>query len=106
MTPASAEASTAVETHALQVPLEKIATETYVPLAKPSLIGLSRAQIAEKLGSIGVKPAQQKMRSQQIWHWLYYRGVQSFAEMSSISKDMRAELEQHFTVDRPEVAVE
>ena len=108
MTPASAEASTAVETTLPpgQVPLEKVATETYVPLARPSLIGLSRAQIAEKLGSIGVKPAQQKMRSQQIWHWLYYRGVQSFAEMSSISKDMRAELEQHFTVDRPEVAVE
>ena len=28
-------------------PLEKIALETYVPLAKPSLVGLSRAEIAE-----------------------------------------------------------
>src|SRR4051812_16481410 len=105
MTPASAEASTAIDP-ARAVPLEKIATETYVPLAKPSLIGLSRAEIIEKLGSIGVSPAQRKMRAQQIWHWMYVRGVQNFSEMSSISKDMRAELEQHFTVARPEVIVE
>jgi 23S rRNA (adenine2503-C2)-methyltransferase len=110
MTPVSAEAVSAIDApEALpgsDVPLEKIATETYVPLAKPSLIGLSRAEIIEKLGSIGVSPAQRKMRAQQIWHWMYVRGVQNFSEMSSISKDMRAELEQHFTVARPEVIVE
>src|ERR1700710_2680756 len=87
-------------------PLEKIPLETYVPPAKPSLIGLSRAEIAAKLGSIGVAPAQQKMRTAQIWHWMYVRGVQNFADMSSISKDMRAQLEQHFTVARPEVVAE
>ena len=43
-------------------PLEKTALETYVPPAKPSLIGLSRAEIAERLGDIGVAPAQRKMR--------------------------------------------
>jgi 23S rRNA (adenine2503-C2)-methyltransferase len=37
---------------------------------------------------------------------MYVRGVQTFAEMSSISKDMRTELEKHFTVARPEVVVE
>ncbi len=31
-------------------PLEKLALETYVPPAKPSLVGLSRAEIAEQLG--------------------------------------------------------
>ena len=31
---------------AASVPLEKIALETYVPPARPSLIGLSRAEIA------------------------------------------------------------
>ena len=87
-------------------PLEKIALETYVPPAKPSLIGLSRAEIAERLGDIGVAPAQRKMRVQQLWHWIYVRGAQDFDEMTSISKDMRAELEQHFTVARPEVVAE
>ena len=30
--------------------------------------GLSRAEIAERLGGIGVAPAQRKMRTQQLWH--------------------------------------
>src|SRR5881394_298920 len=84
-------------------PLEKLPLETYVPPAKPSLIGLSRAEIADRLGEIGVQPAQRKMRTQQLWHWMYVRGAQNFDEMTSISKDMRAQLVQHFTVDRPEV---
>jgi 23S rRNA (adenine2503-C2)-methyltransferase len=88
------------------VPLEKVALESYVPPAKPSLVGLSRAEIAEQLGAIGVPPAQRKMRVQQLWHWIYVRGAQRFDEMTSISKEMRSQLEQHFTVARPEVVVE
>src|SRR3984893_1453312 len=87
-------------------PLEKIALETYVPPAKPSLVGLSRAEIAEQLRAIGVCPPQRKMRTQQLWHWIYVRGEKNFGEMTSISKEMRAQLEQHFTVDRPEVVAE
>ena len=77
-------------------PLEKIALETYVPPAKPSLVGLSRAEIAERLGEIGVAPAQRKMRVQQLWHWIYVRGAQKFDEMTSISKEMRGSLECAF----------
>src|ERR1700710_1988297 len=87
-------------------PLEKIPLETYVPPAKPSLIGLSRAEIADRLGEIGVAPAQRKMRTQQLWHWMYVRGAKDFDAMTSISKEMRSELVQHFTVDRPEVVAE
>ena len=47
-------------------PLEKVALETYVPPAKPSLIGLSRAELAERLGEIGVAAPQRKMRVQQL----------------------------------------
>src|SRR6187431_1243610 len=87
-------------------PLEKVPLETYVPPAKPSLIGLSRTEIADRLGEIGVASAQRKMRTQQLWHWMYVRGAKAFDEMTSISKEMRAQLEQHFTVDRPEVVAE
>jgi len=87
-------------------PLEKVPLESYVPPAKPSLIGFSREEIAAKLGEIGVAPAQRKMRVQQLWHWMYVRGAQSFEAMTSISKDMRKELERHFTVARPEVVAE
>jgi len=88
------------------IPVEKTPLETYVPPAKPSLIGLSRSELADRLGEIGVAPAQRKMRVQQLWHWLYFRGAQSFDDMTSISKGIRAELAQHFTVDRPEVVAE
>ena len=37
-------------------PLEKVALESYVPPAKPSLVGLSRDEMAERLGAIGVAP--------------------------------------------------
>ena len=87
-------------------PLEKTPLETYVPPARPSLIGLSREEIGLRLEAIGVPTAQRKMRVQQLWHWIYFRGAKSFDEMTSISKDTRAELVKHFTVDRPEVVAE
>ena len=87
-------------------PLEKIALEVYVPPVKPSLIGLSRAEISDRLAAIGVAPAQRKMRVQQLWHWMYVRGATTFGEMTSVSKGMRADLEKHVTVDRPEVVAE
>jgi 23S rRNA (adenine2503-C2)-methyltransferase len=87
-------------------PLEKTPLETYVPPAKPSLIGLSRAELIARLADIGVAPAQRKMRAQQLWHWLYFRGAGNFDEMTSVSKETRAELAKHFTVDRPEVVAE
>ncbi|WP_409337831.1 23S rRNA (adenine(2503)-C(2))-methyltransferase RlmN [Afipia sp. P52-10] len=86
--------------------VEKVPLESYVPPAKPSLVGLSRAELAERLGGIGVPEGQRKMRVQQLWHWMYVRGVQTFAEMTSVSKAVRADLEQHFTVARPEVVAE
>src|SRR6478672_7591223 len=88
------------------VELEKTPLERYVPPAKPSLVGLSRAALAEALIGVGVKPAQTKMRVQQIWHWMYVRGVQSFDEMTSVSKELRSTLDVHFTLARPEVVAE
>jgi len=90
----------------MSAPLEKTPLETYVPPARPSLIGLSRDQLADRLGGIGVPARQQKMRVQQLWHWIYFRGARRFEEMSSVSKDTRAALAEHFTVDRPEVVAE
>ncbi|MGC2810949.1 MAG: 23S rRNA (adenine(2503)-C(2))-methyltransferase RlmN, partial [Bradyrhizobium sp.] len=103
MTSVSAEISVPVHGGA---PLEKTALETYVPPATPSLIGMSRAELAQRLGAIGVAPAQRKMRAQQLWHWIYFRGARTFDDMTNISREMRAQLEQHFTVARPEVVAE
>ena len=86
--------------------VEKTALEQYVAPAKPSLVGLSRAQLADALGSIGVPEKQRKMRVQQLWNWIYVRGVTSFDAMTSVSKDVRAALDARFTLDRPEVVAE
>jgi 23S rRNA (adenine2503-C2)-methyltransferase len=86
--------------------VEKTPIESYVPPAKPSLVGLSRAELAERLGAAGVPEGQRKMRVQQLWHWMYVRGARTFDEMSNVSKALRSELDKHFTVDRPEVVAE
>ena len=87
-------------------PLEKTPLERYVAPAKPSLIGLSRAELAEKLALVGVPERARKMRAQQIWHWLYVRGAKQFDQMTSVSKELHGTLEQHFTLDRPDIVAE
>jgi len=86
--------------------VEKLPLERYVAPEKPSLIGLTRAQLADALGSLGVAEARRKMRVQQLWHWIYFRGPTSFADMTSVSKELRAALAKHFTLARPEVVAE
>src|ERR1043165_2669603 len=88
------------------IPLEKTPLERYVPPAKPSLVGMSRTALAAALGAVGVTPSQQKMRVQQLWHWIYVRGAESFDQMSSVSKELRAVLDQHYTLARPEGVAE
>src|ERR1700744_1875703 len=86
--------------------VEKTALESYVTPEKPSLIGMSRGALAEVLGTVGVPERQQRMRVQQIWHWLYVRGARDFDAMTTLGKDLRTALAQHFTLERPEVIAE
>ena len=90
----------------LAAAIEKRPLERYLAPAKPSLVGLSRNDLAEALGTLGVPARQRRMRVQQIWHWLYVRGAQQFDEITTVSKDLRAALAQHFTLARPEIAAE
>jgi 23S rRNA (adenine2503-C2)-methyltransferase len=73
---------------------------------KPSLIGMTRAEMAEALGAIGIPEKQRKMRVQQLWHWLYVRGVSDFAHMFNISKELRGKLADAFAIARPEIVEE
>ena len=74
--------------------------------AKPSLLGLTRDRLADALRSIGVEERQIRMRVNQLWHWIYLRGVSDFAAMTNVSKDMRAVLAEAFVVGRPELVTE
>ncbi|WP_442953858.1 23S rRNA (adenine(2503)-C(2))-methyltransferase RlmN [Pararhizobium sp.] len=73
---------------------------------KPTLIGLSKDDMAVALRDKGISDKQVKMRVSQLWHWLYVRGVSDFDHMSNVSKDMREMLKQHFTIARPEIVEE
>ena len=86
--------------------VEKTPLERYVAPEKPSLVGLTRPQLAAVLGAVGVPEGQRKMRVQQLWHWIYFRGLTSFDDMTSVSKELRAELARRFTLERPEVVAE
>jgi len=86
--------------------IEKRPLQLYVAPEKPSLVGISRPALAEALGRAGVPERQRRMRVQQIWHWLYVRGAKSFDEMTTLSKELRVCLADHFTLARPEIAAE
>ncbi len=73
---------------------------------KPSLAGLGRAELAAALAGIGVPEGQLRMRVGQLWGWIYVRGATSFAQMSDVSKDLRARLEAAFSLARPEIISE
>ncbi|MEM8812348.1 MAG: 23S rRNA (adenine(2503)-C(2))-methyltransferase RlmN, partial [Pseudomonadota bacterium] len=73
---------------------------------RQSLIGLTRDELGNALRSAGVPDRQIRMRTQQIWHWAYVRGVSSTSDMTNVSKDLRQTLKQDFGFDRPEIVSE
>ncbi len=86
--------------------VEKAPLERYVPPPRPSLVGQSRAELRAALAGVGVPEDKRKMRAQQIWTWLYVRGATHFDQMTSLSREIRALLDEHFTLARPEVVAE
>ena len=73
---------------------------------KPSLIGRSREELGAALAQAGVPERQVRMRVQQLWHWLYVRGVSDFADMRNVSKELRGVLSEQYTIARPEIVEE
>jgi 23S rRNA (adenine2503-C2)-methyltransferase len=73
---------------------------------RPTLVGLTREELAEMMARIGVAEKQRKMRARQLWHWIYNKGITSFDLMTDISKDLRVKLEETFHVGRPEIVTE
>ncbi|MEQ1614182.1 MAG: 23S rRNA (adenine(2503)-C(2))-methyltransferase RlmN, partial [Hyphomicrobiaceae bacterium] len=74
--------------------------------AKPTLAGLDREHLRAALAAVGVPQKQQRMRVNQLWSWIYVRGVTAFDEMSDVSKELRAALAAAHSLDRPEIVEE
>lgn len=74
-----------------------------VPEGPVNLVGLTRAQLKEKLLEAGTPEKQVKMRVNQLWQWIYYWGVRDFDEMTNLAKPFRATLAEHFKIELPEM---
>ncbi|MGH1453967.1 MAG: 23S rRNA (adenine(2503)-C(2))-methyltransferase RlmN [Paracoccaceae bacterium] len=70
---------------------------------KINLVGLTREALRDALITAGTPEKQAKMRTGQIWQWIYGWGVRDFAQMTNLAKPYRALLDEKFTADIPEV---
>jgi 23S rRNA (adenine2503-C2)-methyltransferase len=70
---------------------------------KLNLVGLTRDQLRAALIEAGTPERQAKMRLGQIWQWIYHWGVRDFAAMTNLAKDYRALLDDHFSIEIPQV---
>src|SRR5579872_6755631 len=75
-------------------------------VGKPSLVGLSKAQIASALAVTGISERDAKMRASQLWNWIYVNGVTDFERMTNVQKGFRQTLADSFQLDRPEIVSE
>ena len=62
---------------------------------------LTKDEIAEIIKANDEK----SFRAEQIWHWLYAKGANSFDEMSNLSSDLREKLKSLFIIARPQISV-
>ena len=71
---------------------------------KTSLMGLPREQLSKALNILDIPEKQKNMRLNQVWGWLYNKGSKSIDEMTTLSLDLRRELEDHFDLSRPKIS--
>ncbi len=72
----------------------------------PSLVGLTRSGLTDALRAMDVPDRDLRMRSAQLWHWIYHHGVHDFDRMLNMSKAIRATLAQTYSLARPEIVTE
>ena len=63
-------------------------------MSKQNIRSFSKEEIGEYLESIGEK----KFRLQQIWEWLWQKHAFDFQSMSNLSKELRTNLEEKFSL--------
>ena len=67
-----------------------------------NLVGLARDELKSTLADAGLEP----FRAQQIWHWIYWRGVTDFERMTNVAKKTRDKLAEKFVIERPQIVTE
>ncbi len=70
---------------------------------KPNLIGMPRGALRAALLAAGIAESEARMRERQVWQWIYHWGVRDFAQMTTLSKELRRRLAEQFTLSVPEI---
>ena len=96
------------DTHLMQIPghIDPLPVARDVtPRAdgRVDVMGLPKKDIAALFEQAGLDTKQAKLRSKQVYHWLYHRGVTDFEAMTDIAKSMRPWLAERFVAGRPEI---
>lgn len=66
-----------------------------------NIIGLSKREIVDFV----TKHNLPKFRAQQIWNWLYFRGVRDFSQMLNLPSSTKDLLQKTFVIQRPKIAL-
>ncbi|WP_299968524.1 23S rRNA (adenine(2503)-C(2))-methyltransferase RlmN [uncultured Roseobacter sp.] len=74
-----------------------------LPEGPVNLVGLTREAMRDALIDAGVPEKQARMRTGQIWQWIYQWGVRDFDAMTNLAKGLRADLRERFVIEIPEV---
>lgn len=85
---------------------EQAVSLTVESKAKIALIGLNMDELVMQLRAIGVHEKQLRMRARQLWSWIYVHGAQDFSVMHNISKEMRDQLGQYFSLEMPKIVMQ
>ncbi len=72
----------------------------------PSLAGMTKQELSSALKSVNVPERENKMRVNQLWHWIYFQGLSDFQNMLNVSKSLRQTLSESFTLNIPEIVEE
>ncbi|VFU09249.1 Dual-specificity RNA methyltransferase RlmN (fragment) [Methylocella tundrae] len=79
--------------------IDSTAAEAVAPAPSRSLAGATRKELAAALLEIGAPEREIRMRSAQLWHWIYHQGVSSFDDMLNISKVFSRKARRAFYFD-------
>ena len=85
--------------------LNKIMNEN-IDKKEVSLVGLTRKEIKDILIKFDIPDQQINMRVNQIWGWIYNKGINSIDDMTTLSLSLREELKKHYNLDRPVISDE
>jgi 23S rRNA (adenine2503-C2)-methyltransferase len=70
---------------------------------KVNIIGLTKLVLSEHLLKAGIEQKHLNMRLNQIWGWLYQKGITDFSKMGNISKDVKGLLSKYFSISLPTI---